>query len=486
MAPPNTLIEATPNAISSSPVKSNIWTASQVGDLYRVQELLLEQPDLVNAPSPNDQVPPLHWACLNNRTFIAKYLLEQGAIINALGGEQWSTALHWAASKGHLDIIYLLVSFGADLALRDQPGYTALHIAAQHGQTLVLLYLIAVGAPVDERDNFGRTPLLWTAFRGHAEAVQVLLQEGADVDATDNGGTTVMQWAVIKGHFAVARLLLKHRADPTIKDSEGKTAADWAKQKGSYDWYSGLLIEFGRKSLLKDVTFWSKNYWRQSRRTSKIMLGRVIPFILLPVMYVTLWLVSPWILGLGLVIGGTMLWDSYLRPLIFHSIPPMEAGAIMTYQLVIIPISIPLVFWYMWPATREYLPLHLIWLFSTVVALYMLRRVHVSDPGIIRPSVSQDDRRKLILDLVSESEFSRRKYCTTCRIQKPLRSKHCRVCDVCVAKFDHHCPWTHSCVGVGNHRPFIWYVYLVVAGTVAFTWISFACKQTRMALMMLI
>jgi len=44
-------------------------------------------------------------------------------------------------------------------------------------------------------------------------------------------------------------------------------------------------------------------------------------------------------------------------------------------------------------------------------------------------------------------------------VYKPDRSHFCRQLGRCVLKMDHFCPWTNSCIGFGNHKFFLLFVF---------------------------
>lgn len=95
---------------------------------------------------------PLIWAAVCNRPEIVAWLLDKGAEINqkaTFGGlthGQGITALHLAAQYGHLAVVRLLISRGADRSLRDDlHRATAEGAASYFGQSEVRDYLRALG-----------------------------------------------------------------------------------------------------------------------------------------------------------------------------------------------------------------------------------------------------------------------------------------------------------------------------------------------------
>lgn len=160
----------------------------------------------------------LHLAASKGHAEVVKVLLDEGAD-PSLVTAQGSSALHLAVCSGRVGAIQALVAEGAPCALRDAGGNTALHVAATRGQVSAVLALLEGGAPVDSLNQAGDTALHIAAAAGRVGVVAALVNGGANVDARGPGGATPLMVAAAAGNLAAVKALLKVR-------KEGKRGAE--------------------------------------------------------------------------------------------------------------------------------------------------------------------------------------------------------------------------------------------------------------------
>jgi len=115
------------------------------------------------------------------------------------------TALMKASEMGHLEIVKVLLSAGADPTITDNYGETALMKASSNQVTFgrntdtyrafiaICEILVSKGADVNAKNNDGYTPLMKASgMGGRFETVQFLVLNGADVNAKSNNGYTAL------------------------------------------------------------------------------------------------------------------------------------------------------------------------------------------------------------------------------------------------------------------------------------------------------
>ncbi|NSW80431.1 MAG: ankyrin repeat domain-containing protein [Chthonomonadetes bacterium] len=98
--------------------------------------------------------------------------------MNVQDAKSGETPLITAVHHCNLQIVQILLSYGADVHRSDLGGLTALHYASANGCHVVIPLLVKQGASVNERDPSGLAPL---HLAGNDPAcIATLLSLGAD------------------------------------------------------------------------------------------------------------------------------------------------------------------------------------------------------------------------------------------------------------------------------------------------------------------
>ncbi|MCJ1415568.1 Ankyrin-2 [Xylographa parallela] len=168
-----------------------------------------------------------------------RLLLENGLDINVPCLDCKPTALSCAAAGGLVDIVRLLLAFGADpnkeipMLPMWPPALPALHNAAGIGNEEIVTLLLASGADIQLKCCFGSTALHIAASSNECQMIRLLVRHGADLEAVDTGRETPLLRA-IKQHKEDACKLLVELGASMDANAEEKTlgALAFAAQQG--------------------------------------------------------------------------------------------------------------------------------------------------------------------------------------------------------------------------------------------------------------
>ena len=104
---------------------------------------------------------------------LAQHPLTQVNAENRLG----ETPLMLAAIHNQIELAKVLIARGADV---NRQGWTPLHYAATRGHRDMMRLLLDHEAYIDSEADNGTTPLMMAAYYGTPASVKLLLEEGAD------------------------------------------------------------------------------------------------------------------------------------------------------------------------------------------------------------------------------------------------------------------------------------------------------------------
>ncbi|MDP2205992.1 MAG: ankyrin repeat domain-containing protein [Alphaproteobacteria bacterium] len=215
--------------------------------------------DVLRETAPDNGLRPLHYACLNNRLYIAEGILAEcpPEHINAPYKETGDTPLHFAAKhRDSQELIKLLLEHGANINARDANGETPVLRAVDTRDTLSVRTLLRSGADIVKSDTQTRLnpPLFQLVNSRSAENLAVaeqLLDHGADPNGkahTNLNGPSIGESLI---HFTIryrandlALLLLKNGADPHGTDEAGESAAHYCLHLREKDGLK-ILLEHG-------------------------------------------------------------------------------------------------------------------------------------------------------------------------------------------------------------------------------------------------
>ncbi|KAK4223218.1 hypothetical protein QBC38DRAFT_517311 [Podospora fimiseda] len=93
------------------------------------------------------------------------------------------TPLFWAATRGHRDVVELLLDYGAPIDSKDQSKMTALHMAVTNEHKDVVELLIKRSSKLEEKAYYDETPLMRAIQADSKEIVTLLLENGARTDS---------------------------------------------------------------------------------------------------------------------------------------------------------------------------------------------------------------------------------------------------------------------------------------------------------------
>lgn len=159
------------------------------------------------------------------------------------------TALHIAVNKGHLNVVKVLIKFGALISLQDADGDTPLHDAISKKNDLIIDLLLEANADLSICNNNGFNSIHHAALRGNTSSMRLLLnkinqqQKYWLIDEKKDDGFSALHLACLNNYFDIVKLIVDNikQLNIDIKNLNQQTALHLASERTHYQIIKLLL-----------------------------------------------------------------------------------------------------------------------------------------------------------------------------------------------------------------------------------------------------
>ncbi|XXG99886.1 hypothetical protein Hte_006227 [Hypoxylon texense] len=145
----------------------------------------------------------LHWASSRGHISVVKLLLSDKRVDVGCHSQNGWTALHWAACSGNRAVVVhgveKSVQDGGSSSESPPEAFSSISGGETKGHEEVVRLLLDSGASPSAQNKQHQTALHWAAASGNAKIVRLLLDRGADLNTRDVHGFTPWQMAVDNG-----------------------------------------------------------------------------------------------------------------------------------------------------------------------------------------------------------------------------------------------------------------------------------------------
>ena len=232
--------------------KANINLVNQDGntpihlgiDKMELLVVLLAHGALVDVPNKRGQT-GLSLAAAKGRIDVVKLLIQYGAKIDCPDANQETPLFHSCRENHHGVAWYLLSQAGADMHTVNRQGWTPLHVACYNQNLRIVKMLLQFGASIDKESTSVINPLhLACQVNTRANVLNRLFQNCAKVYFSQENYIASLHAAYKANNAELVSFLLDEGVSPNVLDEHNMTPLHYACQAATVD-VARLLLESG-------------------------------------------------------------------------------------------------------------------------------------------------------------------------------------------------------------------------------------------------